>query len=86
MKKDLHAQLRLLREERNLSLDDLSLKTRIGAARLKSYEDGERVPSVQTLLKLSNALEVPASNLLDGMDMPAANMLEGLEGLEEQPK
>lgn len=68
MRKDLHAQLKFLREERNLSLDELALKARVGASRLHSYETGEVVPSVQTILKLSNALEVPASNLLDGME------------------
>ncbi|WP_033541074.1 helix-turn-helix domain-containing protein [Planococcus sp. CAU13] len=68
MRKDLHAQLKFLREERNLSLDDLALKARVGAARLQAYETGEEIPSVQTILKLSNALEVPASNLLDGME------------------
>ncbi|MTD31812.1 helix-turn-helix domain-containing protein [Planomicrobium sp. YIM 101495] len=73
MKKDLHAQLKFLREERNLSLDDLSLKTRIGTARLQAYEAGEQVPSVQTILKLSNALEVPASNLLDGIEEKLSN-------------
>lgn len=73
MKKDLHAQLKFLREERSLSLDDLSLKTRIGTARLQAYEAGEQVPSVQTILKLSNALEVPASNLLDGIEEKLSN-------------
>lgn len=68
MRKDLHAQLKFLREERNLSLDDLALKTRVGAARLHSYETGEETPSAQTILKLSNALEVPVSNLLDGIE------------------
>jgi HTH-type transcriptional regulator, competence development regulator len=68
MRKDLHAQLKFLREERNLSLDDLALKTRVGASRLHSYETGEEVPSVQTIMKLSDVLEVPASNLLDGME------------------
>lgn len=68
LRKDLHAQLKFLREERNLSLDDLALKTRVGTARLQSYESGEEVPSMQTILKLSNALEVPASNLLDGLE------------------
>ncbi|TWT24416.1 helix-turn-helix transcriptional regulator [Planomicrobium sp. CPCC 101110] len=68
LQKDLHAQLKFLREERRLSLDELALKARVGAARLQSYESGEEVPSVQTILKLSNALEVPASNLLDGLE------------------
>ncbi|MGI2329267.1 helix-turn-helix domain-containing protein [Planococcus sp. YIM B11945] len=68
LQKDLHAQLKFLREERKLSLDDLALKARVGVARLQAYESGEEVPSVQTILKLSNALEVPASNLLDGVE------------------
>nr|WP_193781179.1 helix-turn-helix transcriptional regulator [Planococcus antarcticus] len=67
MKNDLHAQLKVLREERNLSLDELALKTRIGVAKLQAYESGEEVPSNQTILILSNALEVPASNLVDGL-------------------
>lgn len=67
LKNDLHAQLKALREERNLSLDELALKTRIGVAKLQAYESGEEVPSNQTILILSNALEVPASNLVDGL-------------------
>ncbi|QBP40571.1 helix-turn-helix domain-containing protein [Paenisporosarcina antarctica] len=67
MKKDFHTQIRLLREEKNISIEDLSLKTRIGTARLEKYEAGTEVPSVQNILKLSNALEVPASNLTDGL-------------------
>lgn len=67
MKKELHAQLKALREERNLSLDDLALKTRIGIARLQAFESGEEVPSTQNIMILSNALEVPASNLVDGL-------------------
>lgn len=67
MKKELHEQLRQLREERNISLETLALKTRIGTGKLEAYESGNEKPSVQTILKLSNALEVPASNLLDGL-------------------
>lgn len=68
MQEKLHSQLKSLREERNLTLDDLALKARVGVARLQSYENGEEIPSVQTIMKLSNALEVPALNLLDGLD------------------
>ena len=68
LKNEFHTQLKALREERNLSLDKLALKTRIGVAKLQAYESGEEVPSNQTILILSNALEVPASNLLDGLE------------------
>lgn len=63
----LHEQLKVLREERNLSLEDLSIKTQVGVDKLTSYENGEQIPSDQTILKLSNALEVPVSNLMDGL-------------------
>lgn len=67
MNDDLHTQLSTLRKEHNLTLDELSLKTRVGIEKLARYESGEDIPSEQTLLKLSNTLEVPVSNLLDGI-------------------
>ena len=63
----LHELLKQLREERNWSLEDLSKKTQVGVEKLSMYEKGELTPSVQTILKLSNVLEVPASNLMDGV-------------------
>ncbi|MFF5995879.1 helix-turn-helix transcriptional regulator [Lysinibacillus sp. KU-BSD001] len=63
----LHDLLKQLREERNWSLEDLSKKTQVGVEKLAMYENGELTPSVQTILKLSNVLEVPASNLMDGL-------------------
>lgn len=67
MKQKFHEQLKDLREERNWSLEDLSKKTQVGVEKLALYEKGELIPSVQTILKLSNVLEVPASNLMDGI-------------------
>jgi len=63
----LHELLKQLREERNWSLEDLSKKTQVGVEKLSMYEKGELTPSVQTILKLSNVLEVPASNLMDSV-------------------
>ncbi len=65
MKPPLHELLKQLREEKNWSLEDLSLKTQVGAEKLAMYEKGELTPSIQTILKLSTILEVPASNLMD---------------------
>lgn len=67
MKKKFHEQLKILREERNWSLEDLSKKTQLSVEKLLQYENGELLPSVQTILKLSNVLEVPVSNLMDGI-------------------
>lgn len=63
----IHEQLKMLREEKKWSLEELSLKTQIGVEKLAAYEKGEQTPSIQTILKLSNVLEVPASNLMDGL-------------------
>ena len=65
MKITLHELLTQLRKERNWSLEDLSRKTQIGVEKLALYEKGESTPSIQTVLKLSNVLEVPAYNLMD---------------------
>lgn len=65
MKITLHELLTQLREERNWSLEELSRKTQIGVEKLALYENGESTPSIQTVLKLSNVLEVPAYNLMD---------------------
>lgn len=57
--------LKLLREERNWSVEDVALKMQLGPEKIKAYENGEATPSIQTLMKLSNVLEVPATNLTD---------------------
>lgn len=65
MKMTLQELLKQLREERKWTLEDLSLKTQVGVEKLAMYENGESTPSIQTIMKLSNVLEVPASNLMD---------------------
>lgn len=67
MKWKFHEQIRFLREEKNWSLEELSMRTQLGVERLTKYENGELIPSMHTIMKLSNVLEVPASNLLDGL-------------------
>lgn len=67
MKQKFHEQLKILRQERNWSLEELSKKTQISVEKLAQYESGELIPSIQTILKFSNVLEVPVSNLMDGI-------------------
>lgn len=61
----LHELLKMIREEKNLSYEQLALKSHVSIEKLKQYESGSQVPSIQTILKLSSALEFPASNLLE---------------------
>ncbi|WP_370452534.1 helix-turn-helix domain-containing protein [Lysinibacillus sp. SGAir0095] len=67
LKQKFNEQLKFLREEKNWSLEELSKKVQVGVEKLAQYENGELIPSVQTVLKLSTVLEVPASNLMDGI-------------------
>lgn len=68
MKMQLHEQLKNLRLEQNLSIEDLSKKTQVGIEKLTAYEKGELIPSTQTIMVLSTTLEVPVSNLMDGIN------------------
>lgn len=67
MKLKLHEQLKNLRLERNLTIEELAKKTQVGVEKLMAYENGSQIPTTQTILVLSTILEVPASNLVDGI-------------------
>ena len=68
MRLSLHEQLKLLRLEKNLTIEELAKKTQVGVEKLTAYENGEQTPSTQTMLVLSTILEVPVSNLVDGLN------------------
>lgn len=67
MKLQFQEQLKTLRSEKNLSIEELSLRTQVSTEKLTAYENGEQIPSTQTILILSTVLEVPVSNLIDGL-------------------
>jgi transcriptional regulator with XRE-family HTH domain len=53
------------REQRKMSQQELALKVRVGTATIQKYESGEQIPDTQTILKLSTALDIPASELME---------------------
>ena len=57
--------IKLCRERLNMSQEELALKIRVGPSKIEKYESGEIVPTNDTLLKISTALDTPASVLLD---------------------
>ncbi|AMO86455.1 transcriptional regulator with XRE-family HTH domain [Solibacillus kalamii] len=67
MKLQFQEQMKTLRSEKNLSIEELSLRTQISIEKLTAYENGEQIPSTQTILILSTILEVPVLNLIDGL-------------------
>lgn len=56
---DVGQRLRALREERNVSMRSLARRSGLSANALSMIERGLTSPSVSTLTKLANALEVP---------------------------
>ncbi|TGB02176.1 helix-turn-helix domain-containing protein [Halobacillus salinus] len=57
--------IRTHREANGLSKEELALKARIGVQTLQSYESDERTPELDTILKLSTVLDIPASELME---------------------
>lgn len=57
--------IKICRENRNMSLQDLALRIRCGTKTLENYENGINIPNNETILKISTVLDVAASELLD---------------------
>ncbi|MGD7046332.1 helix-turn-helix domain-containing protein [Jeotgalibacillus proteolyticus] len=57
--------LKRVREEKNLTIEELALKARLGVKTLERYENNIQLPASQTILKLLTVLDVPASALLE---------------------
>lgn len=55
--------IKMCRERRELNQEDLALKIRVGTKTIERYESGEQVPDMNTILKLSTVLDVPASEI-----------------------
>ncbi len=60
-------RIRQLREERGISIDDLSKLTGFDIARLENIENGKEEPQLGTVMKLSKALDSAVGRLVSGM-------------------
>lgn len=64
-------RLRVLREEKNLSQGDIENRTGLLRCYVSRVENGHTVPTIETLEKMSRALEVPLYRLFyDGEEAP----------------
>lgn len=61
---DFGRMLQNLRERRHLTQAQLGLRAGMAAASISHFETGQRVPSLDSLVKLADALEVSADALL----------------------
>ena len=64
---ELGQRIKLLREERGISIEDLSSLTGFDISRLESIEKGEEKPQLGTVMKLSKALDSAVGRLVSGM-------------------
>jgi transcriptional regulator with XRE-family HTH domain len=53
------------RERKGISQQELALKIRVGNGTIEKYETGTSIPTLQTILKISTVLDVPAAELMD---------------------
>jgi len=55
------------RKEAGLSQEQLGLRASLHRTEIGLLERGERVPRIDTLVKISGALQIPTSHLVDGI-------------------
>jgi len=64
--------LRELREERDLTQEALALEAGTERSHISALERAEKGPSLATILRLSRALSVPASDLIERVERKLA--------------
>ena len=66
-------RLRQLRRSRGYTQVSLQMKTGIEQSLLSKYETGERIPPMETLIKLADLYDVSIDYLLGRTDKPEIN-------------
>ena len=65
--KQLGARIRYLRQQKNMTIEDLALEAEINRNYLCDLERGTRNPTVVVLNKIAKALEINVSTLFEGI-------------------
>jgi transcriptional regulator with XRE-family HTH domain len=65
--KQLGARIRYLRQQKNMTIEDLALEAEINRNYLCDLERGTRNPTVVVLNKIAKALEINLSTLFEGI-------------------
>lgn len=72
----LPANLKALRELRNLTQAELGDRAQMGAASVSHFETGQRTPSLESLVRLADALDVSVDTLLGRASVEAGAKLD----------
>ncbi|MEE0859151.1 MAG: helix-turn-helix transcriptional regulator [Acutalibacteraceae bacterium] len=59
------ARLKNIRQQRNLSQEELAFQCNMQASHIGQIERGQKNPTLDTLIKISNGLDMPLTELLD---------------------
>lgn len=62
---DFSENLKLQRQKKNLSQEDLGKLIGVSGVTIMRYEKGTRQPKLETIKELANALKIPVANLID---------------------
>ena len=65
--KQLGARIRYLRQQKNMTIEDLALEAEINRNYLCDLERGARNPTVVVLNKIAKALDINLSTLFEGI-------------------
>ena len=76
---DVGRAIRIIREAKELSLQDIATKASISASYMSLIEGGRRSPSMDALLRLAKALDVP-EDFLVMMSVGAETHLQSGDG------
>jgi len=57
--------LREIRKKKNITIKELALKLKLTRNAITQYETGKRTPSLQTMQKLADALEVDLQTIIE---------------------
>ncbi|HKB51799.1 MAG TPA: helix-turn-helix transcriptional regulator [Solirubrobacterales bacterium] len=69
--------LRRCRRRAGLSQEELGLRSSLHRTEIGLLERGARVPRIDTLVKISSALEIPPSELIAGIEWMPGNTTSG---------
>ena len=75
---DFRLQFRTIRERRGLTQVALGQRAGMAAASISHFETGQRVPSLDSLVKLADALEVSVDELLGRTSVGASTQVDPL--------
>jgi transcriptional regulator with XRE-family HTH domain len=69
--------LRAARRRAGFSQEELGLRSSLHRTEIGLLERGARIPRIDTLVKLSSALAVPPSELIEGIDWKPGSSTSG---------